>query len=122
MIILLVEDCQFHRGLISHILIREGHALLIAETGEQGIEMLEHHVVDYVLTDKDMHVLDGFAVIIAANKLKPTPKIWLMSNVLKDGDTKRALEFGAHKVVDKDHLLRELKQAGLIQRSGQVKT
>ena len=68
--ILLVEDNEFNRDMLSRRLERRGFAVLLAEDGAQGIEVAEKHLPDLVLMDMDLPVMDGWE---ATRRLKAEP-------------------------------------------------
>jgi two-component system, cell cycle response regulator DivK len=68
--ILLVEDNEMNRDMLSRRLERKGHNILIAMDGEQGVAIAQTEVPDLILMDMSLPVLDGWA---ATRQLKATP-------------------------------------------------
>ena len=68
--ILLVEDNEINRDMLSRRLERKGFQVLIAVDGEQGVAMAESATPDLILMDMDLPVLNGWE---AAQKLKAAP-------------------------------------------------
>ena len=68
--ILLVEDNEINRDMLSRRLERNGFQVLIAVDGEQGVAMAESATPDLILMDMDLPVLNGWE---AAQKLKAAP-------------------------------------------------
>lgn len=68
--ILLVEDNEINRDMLSRRLERKGFQVLIAVDGEQGVAMAESATPDLILMDMDLPVLNGWQ---AAQKLKAAP-------------------------------------------------
>jgi CheY-like chemotaxis protein len=58
--ILLVEDNEMNRDAISRLLERRGFAMLLAETGEVGVQMCTEALPDLVLMDLGLPGIDGF--------------------------------------------------------------
>ncbi len=58
--ILLVEDSPTLRHAMSRYIEHAGHEAVIAENGEQSLQILEHDLVDLVIMDVEMPGLNGF--------------------------------------------------------------
>lgn len=68
--ILLVEDNEMNRDMLSRRLERKGHQILLAFDGQQGVDMACNELPDLILMDMSLPVLDGWA---ATRQLKATP-------------------------------------------------
>ena len=68
--ILLVEDNDMNRDMLSRRLQRKGHEVLMAADGMQGILMAESDLPDLILLDMSLPVIDGWE---AARRLKAAP-------------------------------------------------
>jgi len=68
--ILLVEDNEFNRDMLSRRLQRKGFEVIIAEDGESGIRLAQESRPDLILMDMDLPVLDGWE---ATRRLKADP-------------------------------------------------
>lgn len=62
--VLIIDDAEFNREMLREIL-EEEYPVLLAENGQQGIEMIEKnaHEICVVLLDLVMPVMDGYAVM-----------------------------------------------------------
>ena len=69
--ILIVENHPDNQKLMSYLLEKCGHQVLLAETGEEGIEFARREDFDLILCDICMPEMDGFEV---ARRLKSDPK------------------------------------------------
>ncbi len=58
--ILLVEDNEMNRDMLSRRLTRQGHEVLIAVDGAQGVAMAVREQPQIVLMDMSLPVLDGW--------------------------------------------------------------
>jgi CheY-like chemotaxis protein len=58
--ILLVEDNEMNRDMLSRRLTRQGHEVLIAVDGAQGVAMAMQEKPEIVLMDMSLPVLDGW--------------------------------------------------------------
>ena len=94
--ILLVEDNEMNRDMLSRRLQRKGHEVLIALDGLQGVELARSHNPDLILMDMSLPVLDGWQ---ATQQLKATPEtnnipiIALTAHAMA-GDREKCLEVG----------------------------
>jgi two-component system cell cycle response regulator DivK len=69
--ILLVEDNEMNRDMLSRRLQRKGYEVLIAVDGGEGVEMAHSQSPDLILMDMSLPVLDGWE---ATRKLKAAPE------------------------------------------------
>jgi len=94
--ILLVEDNEINRDMLSRRLERRGYRVAIALDGEQGVSMAGLEAPDLILMDMSLPVLDGWE---AARRLKAAPEtqsipiIALTAHAMV-GDRERAIEAG----------------------------
>ena len=94
--ILLVEDNEMNRDMLSRRLARKGYEVSIAVDGRQGVEMAQTVAPDLILMDMSLPVLDGWE---ATRQLKNSdatrhiPVIALTAHAMS-GDRERALEAG----------------------------
>ncbi len=68
--ILLVEDNEMNRDMLSRRLERKGYQVVLAVDGQQGVEMARTGSPDLVLMDMSLPVLDGWE---ATRRLKASP-------------------------------------------------
>lgn len=69
--ILLIEDNEMNRDMLSRRLVRHGHRVLIAFDGEQGITLAAAEQPDLVLMDVGLPGIDGWE---ATRRLKSDPQ------------------------------------------------
>ena len=94
--ILLVEDNEMNRDMLSRRLQRRGYEVVIAVDGGQGVEMAQAEVPDLILMDMSLPVIDGWEAtrkLKAAADTKAIPVIALTAHAMS-GDRERALEAG----------------------------
>jgi CheY-like chemotaxis protein len=94
--ILLVEDNEMNRDMMSRRLQRKGHEVLVAADGMQAILMAESEAPDLILLDMSLPVIDGWE---AARRLKASPATALVPIVAltahaMSGDREKALAAG----------------------------
>jgi two-component system, cell cycle response regulator DivK len=68
--ILIVEDNEMNRDMLSRRLIRRGYQIVIAVDGAEGIAMAKTENPDLVLMDMSLPVIDGWE---ATQRLKAEP-------------------------------------------------
>jgi CheY-like chemotaxis protein len=94
--ILLVEDNEMNRDMLSRRLIRSGYEVVLAVDGEQGVALAASGRPDLVLMDMSLPILDGWE---ATRRLKADPAtreipvIALTAHAMA-GDEKKAREAG----------------------------
>jgi two-component system, cell cycle response regulator DivK len=118
--ILLVEDNEMNRDMLSRRLIRSGYEVVLAVDGEQGVALAASGRPDLVLMDMSLPVLDGWE---ATRRLKADPAtreipvIALTAHAMA-GDEKKAREAGCDdfdtKPVEFVRLLSKIE--GLLQK------
>lgn len=98
--ILLVEDNEMNRDMLSRRLERRGFEVVCALDGQQGIEMATSHSPDLILMDLSLPVIDGWEAtrrLKAAPETAGIPVIALTAHALA-GDRDRAIEAGCDDV------------------------
>jgi len=113
--ILLVEDGETNRKLISVILERIGAEVVCAENGEAGVAMALDQYFDLILMDMQMPVLDGYsATVRLRQKQIDVPIIALTAHAMK-GDQEKCESAGCSgyltKPVDPDVLVSAVAHA-----------
>jgi len=94
--VLLVEDNEMNRDMLSRRLERKGHEVLIAVDGQEAIAMTREHRPAVVLMDMSLPVLDGWEAtrrLKADESTRGIPVIALTAHALP-AERDRALEAG----------------------------
>ena len=94
--ILLVEDNEMNRDMLSRRLIRRGYEVVIATDGQQGIDLAGSIAPDVILMDMSLPVVDGWEAtrrIKANDATKKIPVIALTAHAMA-GDREQALAAG----------------------------
>jgi CheY-like chemotaxis protein len=94
--LLLVEDNEMNRDMLSRRLERKGYRVVQAADGLRGVEMAASHAPDLVLMDMSLPVLDGWEAtrrLKAAPATRHLPVIALTAHAMA-GDRERALQAG----------------------------
>jgi len=96
--ILIVEDNEMNRDMLSRRLERKGFEVLIAVDGEKGVEVARAHRPDLILMDMSLPVVDGWEAtrrLKADDRLKHIPVIALTAHAMAN-DRDKALEAGCN--------------------------
>ena len=94
--ILIVEDNEMNREMLSRRLERRGYAVLLAVDGESGIDVARAHAPDLILMDMSLPVMDGWEAtrrLKADEALRHIPVIALTAHAMAN-DREKALEAG----------------------------
>jgi CheY-like chemotaxis protein len=124
--ILLVEDNELNRDMLSRRLTRKGYGVILAEDGAKGITVAMTERPDLILMDMSLPVLDGWE---STRQLKATPETWAIPVIALTAhamasDKKRALEAGCDdydtKPIELPRLLEKVERLLLGTRAGAV--
>ncbi len=94
--LLLVEDNEMNRDMLSRRLERKGYAVAIAVNGQQAVDMAAADAPALILMDMSLPVLDGWEAtrrIKANDATRSIPIIALTAHAMQ-GDEQRAKEAG----------------------------
>lgn len=94
--ILLIEDNEMNRDMLSRRLERRGYEVLMAVDGAKGVEIANSEVPDLILMDMSLPVMDGWEAtknIKASPLTKSIPIIALTAHAMS-GDREKALKAG----------------------------
>ena len=94
--ILLVEDNEMNRDMLSRRLVRNGFEVVIAVDGQQGVNMALSERPDLILMDMSLPVIDGWDAtrrIKADTATRGIPVIGLTAHAMA-GDREKAMEAG----------------------------
>ena len=113
--ILLVEDNEMNRDMLSRRLARRGFEILVAVDGAQGISEATQHLPDLIIMDMSLPVLDGWESTRALKEQAETrsiPVLALTAHAMA-GERDRALAAGCNdydtKPVDFTRLLGKIE-------------
>ena len=113
--ILLVEDNEMNRDMLSRRLTRRGYEVAVALDGEQGVAMARSEVPALILMDMSLPGLDGWE---ATRRIKAAPETWAIPVIALTahamaGDREKAIAAGCDdfdtKPVDLERLLGKIE-------------
>ena len=109
--ILLVEDNEMNRDMLSRRLKKKGFDVAMAFDGKQGVEMAQAQVPDLILLDMSLPVMDGWeaaGVLKSDARTQAIPIIALTAHAMA-GDKEKAMDAGCDdydtKPIDFERLL-----------------
>lgn len=112
--ILLVEDNEMNRDMLSRRLTRRGYEVVIAVDGQQGVDLSASAAPDVILMDMSLPVIDGWEAtrrIKAEPATSGVPVIALTAHAMS-GDREQALAAGCDdydtKPIELDRLLEKI--------------
>jgi CheY-like chemotaxis protein len=94
--ILLVEDNEMNRDMLSRRLMKKGHEVVIAVDGQEGVTMASSETPEIILLDMSLPIMDGWEaakVLKASEETRRIPIIALTAHAMA-GDRERCLEAG----------------------------
>jgi len=94
--LLLVEDNEMNRDMLSRRLIRKGYEVVIAVDGAEGVAMARSESPQLILMDLSLPVLDGWEAtrqLKSAAETRAIPIIALTAHAMS-GDREKAIESG----------------------------
>ncbi|MEM9274282.1 MAG: response regulator [Cyanobacteria bacterium P01_F01_bin.143] len=113
--ILLVEDNEMNRDMLSRRLKRRGYEVIIAIDGAVGVAMAKSESPDLILMDMSLPVMDGWEATKTIKSDPETcgiPTIALTAHAMS-GDREKALEAGCDdydtKPIELSRLLEKIK-------------
>ena len=113
--ILLVEDNEMNRDMLSRRLERRGYEVIVAVDGEEGVARAKADAPDLVLMDLSLPGIDGWEAtrqLKATDESRSIPVLALTAHAMA-GDREKALEVGCDdfdtKPVDLPRLIQKIE-------------
>ncbi|MEC4747841.1 response regulator [Methylomicrobium sp. Wu6] len=113
--ILLVEDNELNRDMLSRRLIKKGYEVLIAVNGEESVQFARSLLPDLILMDMSLPVMDGWqaaSLIKSEPVTRDIPIIALTAHAMGE-DRQKALDAGCDdydtKPIDLTRLLTKIR-------------
>ncbi len=113
--ILIVEDNEMNRDMLSRRLERKGYKVLLAVDGENGVEMARANAPDLILMDMSLPVLDGWEAtrLLKADALMQRIPVIALTAHAMSSDRDKALDAGCDdydtKPIDLPRLLGKIE-------------
>jgi two-component system, cell cycle response regulator DivK len=114
--VLLIEDNEMNRDMLSRRLIRRGFQVVFAMDGQQGVDLARSERPDIILMDMSLPVIDGWEAtrrVKADDATRSVPVIGLTAHAMA-GDREKAIEAGCDdydtKPVELDRLIGKIER------------
>jgi two-component system response regulator (stage 0 sporulation protein F) len=110
--ILIIDDEQSIRALLKEVLEREGHCVIEAGNGREGLATYQKHPADLVIMDLLMPDTDGLEATLQLTREYVDAKVIAMTGAQGDRNFLDVAKlFGARRVFEKPFDINELLKA-----------
>lgn len=107
--ILVVDDEELIRWSLTENLGAEGHEVLTAETGEEGLEVTKAEMPDLVVLDYRLPGMDGLEVLKRIKEINANQLVIMMTAFGAVDKAVTAMKLGAYDYLNKPFNLEEMK-------------
>ena len=107
-VILVIDDSSLARASVRKLLAPEGHEILEATSGEEGLEMISRHSPDCILLDILMPGVSGMDILSRLHSEGSRTPVIVVTADIQDSVREKCLELGAFTVINKPLLLKTL--------------
>ncbi len=108
-VILVVDDEQAIRHLLSEVLAKDGHRVETAEDGDAALEKIVPAEFDLVVSDLHMKDVDGISVLRAAKNKNPYTEVLILTGRGTVASAVEAMRLGAYEYLTKPIDLQEFR-------------
>ena len=99
--VLIIEDEPIFRINYRTVLTNQGYTVKEAQTGRDGIRMMESVNPDVILLDLILPEINGYEVLKKIKEVQPNIPVIVFSVLATESDRNRAYELGANHYVVK---------------------
>jgi CheY-like chemotaxis protein len=107
-VILVIDDSNLARASVRKLLAPEGHEILEATKGEEGLEMISSHSPDCILLDILMPGVSGMDILSRLRSERSRIPVIVVTADIQESVREKCLELGAFAVINKPLLLQTL--------------
>src|SRR3954451_15606826 len=107
--ILIVDDEQSYRQLLTLVFQEEGHNIRTAMNGRQALELLEKEPAQVIVSDVKMPDMDGIEMLRSLRESQPEIGVVLMTAFASVETAREAFKLGADDFIQKPFDVEELK-------------
>jgi two-component system response regulator PilR (NtrC family) len=107
--ILIVDDEQSMRELLSILLRKEGYEVVTAENGASALKAIQREIFDLVITDLRMPQFDGMALLKSVKDVSPDTIVIIITAFGTTEGAERARDLGAYDYIGKPFNNDEIK-------------
>ena len=109
--ILIIDDEQIIRYLLDTLLSRKGYTVVLAESGQKGLELFRRASPDLIILDLKMPEMDGLTVLREIRILDLQKPVVIMTGYKTADAEKQARELGVTEFINKEFSLHLLGDA-----------
>ncbi|MBV9211932.1 MAG: sigma-54-dependent Fis family transcriptional regulator, partial [Acidobacteria bacterium] len=107
--LLIVDDEQGIRQLLTLVFERAGHQVRVAEGGRRALEVLRSENVDLIISDVKMPDMNGIELLRSAREVAPDVAVVMMTAFATVDTAREAFKLGADDFIQKPFDVDELK-------------
>ncbi|PYS99577.1 MAG: Fis family transcriptional regulator [Acidobacteria bacterium] len=107
--ILIVDDEQSYRQLLSLVFEGDGHTIRTASNGREALTLLQNEPADVVISDVRMPDMDGIEMLSSVRETQPDLGVVLMTAFASVETAREAFKLGADDFIQKPFDVEELK-------------
>jgi len=107
--LLIVDDEQGMRQLLTHVFGRAGHAVRAAESGAKALELLRQEPADLIVSDVKMPDMNGIELLRRVREFLPDVAVVMMTAFATVDTAREAFKLGADDFIQKPFDVDELK-------------
>jgi len=109
--VLVIDDEPGIRDLLDTLLSRKGYDVVLADSGQKGLEVFRRARADVVVLDLKMPGMDGLTVLQQIRHLHPTQPVIILTGAGNPESEQRVRELGVTEYVEKQFSLHLLGDA-----------
>jgi CheY-like chemotaxis protein len=106
--ILVIDDEEFVRSVLSRTLTQVNHQVTLAENGEKGIQLFKEREFDMVLTDLGMPGMSGWEVCRMIKEISPNTPIGMITGWGMEMNRNKMEEYGLNFIISKPFDLNQI--------------
>jgi CheY-like chemotaxis protein len=103
--ILVIDDEEGIRNLLDTLLERKGYDVILADSGEKGLEVFRRARPDVVVLDLKMPGMDGLTVLQQIHQLNPKQPVIILTGAGNPESERQVRELGVTEYVEKQFSL-----------------
>jgi PAS domain S-box-containing protein len=99
--ILVIDDDEFVRSVLSRTLVQANHQVILAEDGRKGVQVFKEGKFDIVLTDLGMPGMSGWEVCRTIKEISPHTPIGMITGWGEERNRNKMEEYGLDFFISK---------------------
>jgi len=107
--ILVVDDEEILRNMLTDVLTEEGYEVVPVSSGEEAVKRLKEEYFELILTDIMMPGLNGIGVLKAAKEIEPSTDIIVMTGYASVETAVESMRLGASDYITKPFNIDQIK-------------